>query len=519
MLAHSARFSAQVIVGLALWSGPLMAEQPLSAINWLSESVTAAPGSVVDGTDSVVFQPGDSERRVPEDVTVSVIGAVSLDALGILSSNTTGLPRNLWGFGLTEEIAATVTAERAGTLPALRSLLMTILLAEADAPADSDGKGQLLLARIDKLLDMGALDQAASLLAVAGDSTTDLFRRSFDVSLLLGTEDATCKKMQSLPELAPTPPARIFCLARAGEWNLAAIALGTAREAEAVSDEESMLLARFLEPELGDDADPLPSPEKPSPLILRMYEAIGEPLSLQGLPVAFSHADLNSRTGWKAQIEAAERLARNGAIPANRLFGLYTERQAAASGGVWDRVAAVQDFDEAAQNRDSAAIASALPAVWKLMTEAELEVPFASFYASALQRQSLPVEADQLAFRVMLLSENYEKAALARKSASPEEAFLVAIARGNLENITPPDALARAIAPAFLDPQPSEDARELIAQGRVGETMLLAIDLVQSGATGDLSDVTEGLTILRILGLEDTARRAALELILLERRG
>ena len=42
------------------------------------------------------------------------------------------------------------------------------VLAEADAPVDSGGRGILLLARIDKLLAMGALDQAAALAELAG---------------------------------------------------------------------------------------------------------------------------------------------------------------------------------------------------------------------------------------------------------------------------------------------------------------------------------------------------------------
>ncbi|AMY70031.1 hypothetical protein [Frigidibacter mobilis] len=47
----------------------------------------------------------------------------------------------------------------------------------------------------------------------------------------------------------------------------------------------------------------------------------------------------------------------------------------------------------------------------------------------------------------------------------------------------------------------------------------MAIDDVTEGARGDLRRVTSGLTALRKAGLETPARRAALELMLLERRG
>ena len=89
-----------------------------------------------------------------------MLGKPSPDGVGLLSSARTGLPHRLWGLARTEDIARMLTAERTDTLPALQGLLLTLLLAEAEPPVDSGGRGVLLLARVDKLLAMGALDQA-----------------------------------------------------------------------------------------------------------------------------------------------------------------------------------------------------------------------------------------------------------------------------------------------------------------------------------------------------------------------
>ena len=124
-----------------------------------------------------------------------------------------------------------------------------------------------------------------------------------------------------------------------GDWNAAALTLKTAEALGFVTGEQSALLERFLDPEIEDGAAPLPPPSRPSPLVWRMMEAIGEPMPTNTLPVAFAQADLRANAGWKQQIEAAERLARTGAVAPNRLLGLYTERRPAASGGVWDRAA------------------------------------------------------------------------------------------------------------------------------------------------------------------------------------
>ncbi|MGB8812387.1 MAG: hypothetical protein WCC57_04315 [Paracoccaceae bacterium] len=505
---------AVVLAGLAC--GVARAEAPLSAIDWLSESVTVPVAAVKPATRS---EPAVTTDALPEDVTVSVLGGPSPDAVGLLSAQVTGLPAAMWGMGQTATIAALISAERVDTLPALQSLMITLLLAEADAPVDAGGRGLLLLARVDKLLGMGALEQADALLQASGPISPELFRRSFDVALLTGTEDKACAVMQGAPNLAPTYPARIFCLARAGDWALAAVTLQTARAVGFVTPEEDALLSRFLDAELSEDAPTLSAPEKLTPLVWRMFEAIGEPLPTGSLPVAFAHAELREQAGWKSQIEAAERLARAGAISANQLLGVYTARLPAASGGVWDRVAAFQDFDAALTKGDVVAVEKALPLVWDRMVEAELEVPFAVLYAHQLLKLPLTGDAGALAFKVGLLSPSYEKVAVARTAADSAEAFYIGLARGALQGVAPPDSMARAIAPAFLSAEPSAEALAMLVENRLGEAVLQAIDQIGRGVQGDLRGVTEGLALLRHVGLEDVARRTALELLLLERRG
>ncbi|MDZ4094694.1 MAG: hypothetical protein U1D35_07265 [Paracoccaceae bacterium] len=505
------------MVLILLGGGPVGAEAPLSAIDWLSKSVSTPIPPLPPA------EPAVSSGALTGTVTVTVLGGPAPDAVGLLSARATGFPRGLWGMGQTEEIAARITAERADTLPTLQALMTTLLLAETDPPPDAAGRGILLLARIDKLLAMGELDQAAALLAATGTGTADLFRRSFDVALLTGAEDQACATMRASPDLAPTFPARIFCLARAGDWNAAALTLRTAQALGYVTPEEDALLSRFLDPGLSEDAGDLAPPTHPTPLVWRMFEAIGEPLSTSGLPLAFAHAELREQAGWKAQIEAAERLARAGALAPNQLLGLYTERLPAASGGVWDRVEAFQRLDIAltASNGDAdvTAVALALPLVWQRMQEAELEVPFAALYADDLFGLPLEGAAGALAFRVALLSPHYEQAAVRRVPADSEEAFLIGLARGALQGVTPPNSMARVIQPAFLRPELSPEAAALLSENRLGEALLLAIDRIGRGVQGDLRGVTEGLSLLRHVGLEDVARRTALELLLLERRG
>ncbi|WP_457645483.1 hypothetical protein [Profundibacter sp.] len=490
-----------------------LADAPLSAIDWLSDTV-ATP---------VVMQPPsatDITRDASvEDITVTTLDGPTPDAVGLLPVSVTGLPRNFWGATPSEELANQVRRQPVQSLPALEDLLKMILLAELDAPLDADGTGALFLARIDKLLDMGSLDQAQALLERAGPDTPDLFRRWFDVALLTGTEHAACAKLKDKADIAPTYPARVFCLARNGDWNAAAVTLETAKVLGYITKEEDALLARFLDPELFEGLPPLPVPKHVTPLIFRMREAIGEPIPTANLPLAFANADLRSNTGWKTQIEAAERLARTGAIDPNRLLGIYTERLPAASGGIWERVEAVQQFDTAMSTNDPGAVATALPAVWQEMQHAHLEVPFATLYGERLERLPLHDDAAELAFHIGLLSADYEKVAGNFKPVTVMDKFLVALAQGDVNGVASPDAKGNVVKPAFQANTAPVEFAPLLADNQLGKAILQAITLFAQGADGDLKDVRKALLLLRSVGLEDTARRAALQLMLLERRG
>ncbi|CAN0582313.1 unnamed protein product, partial [Ectocarpus sp. 12 AP-2014] len=257
-----------------------------------------------------------------------------------------------------------------------------------------------------------------------------LFSRWFDATLLTGTEDSACAILVANPYLATDYAPLIYCAARRGDWPAAALMLDTAMALGDLDGAKAALLERFLHSDLDDLMPPLDPPVIVDPLDFRLYEAIGERLPTQPLPRAFAHADLRDVAGWKAQLEAAERLARSGALSANLFLGIYTEREPAASGGVWDRVLAVQRFETALSTGNASAIGKTLRPAWDAMRAAGTEVTFANLFAARLT--ATPPEtpaARELAWHIRLLSDQYERAA----HDAPETAraaFLAGIATG-----------------------------------------------------------------------------------------
>ncbi|WP_136644476.1 hypothetical protein [Tabrizicola sp. YIM 78059] len=502
-------------------SAAVAQDGPLSAIDWLSQSVATPAAQDTGGLPVAIDEPpvASDGGALPQPVATTALDGPQPDAVGLIPPAASGLPHDFWGAGLTREIAEAIIAHPDGDLPALRQLFLTILMAELAPPADAGGRGELLQVRIDKLLALGALEQAAALIQAAGVSSPELFRRAFDVALLTGAEDRACDGMSEAPLLAPTVPARIFCLARAGDWDTAALTLHSAEALGEIGPDQATLLARFLDPDPFEGEPPPPAPNPVTPLDWKMYEAIGEPLPTEGLPVAFSYAEMSPKSGWKARIEAAERLTRGGTIPPNVILGLYTERQPAASGGVWDRAGAFQRFEAALNSGDAGRVEQTLPEVWARMQEAELEVPFAVLFGKALIDLPLEGDAAEIAFRVALLSPYRELAVQRLQPDGPIETFLARLVAGDLAGVLPPDSMGRAIAAAFRAPLLPAEGQALLDGNRKGEAVLLAIRSVGRGVKGDLRGVTEGLSLLRAAGLDSVARRTALELMILERRG
>lgn len=517
--------SGLIVLTLALaGTSAAWAEEPgpLSAIDWLRQSTTAPQPGAYPVTPPAGLGDGSG-------ISVRALDALRPEAVGLFPAARVGLPAALWGPTEAGTLAALIAALPADMLPALRDRSFHLLLAEFNAPlpnpgSDGAGRPDFLLARVDKLVEFGALDQAAALLDALGSSAPLLRLRRFDIGLLLGDEHAACAGVLRDDPPVTDDAAVIFCLSREGRWQEAGARLERATLWSSLSPYEIELLSQFVHDDahLPGSATLLPPPGgTPSPLVWRLLEAAGDPVSTLSLPVAFAHADLRGTIGWRAQLEAAERLVRIGALSPNRLLGLYTERRAAASGGIWERVRAVQALDEALHSEDAAATGAALIEAWPLIQAGELEVAMANLYALPLRQLPLTGQAADLAFRVGLLSDDYETVALALPaSAGDADRFLAAVARGldPAQAGAMPGELADAVAQAFgpAPPEP-EGLRERLAAGRLGEEMLRV--LASLGGPGDPRLLAEGLTALRLMGLENTARRTALESLILERHG
>lgn len=522
-------------------------QAPLTVIDWLGQ-----PSSTGPLPSTVLLEPPVTGSASHPHITVTPLQAL-LPPTGLVAPSATGLPVDLWRGSDPEVISRLIRSVSVRENPAMQSLLFTLLLSES-RPLRAEGD-VVLLARLDRLISLGASDPAQALVEQAGPTASPArFRRWFFTALLSGGEDRSCTALIAEPYLAPDYRARIFCSARRGDWPTAALMLESAHALDLLPKAQLDLLDRFLNPDIFELAPPLSRPSNPDPLTFRLFESIGEPLPTAPLPRAFAAADLRDLAGWKAQLEAAERLTRAGALNPNQLLGLYTDRSPAASGGIWDRVAALQHFEAALNSGSSAEVGNALPAVWTAMQQAGLEVGFADLFSTQLARFKLSGPAAELAWQIRLLAPTYEIASHSPPKDSDKNKFLAALAQGTPGNpgsniaqrpspaaqdtvetteempndgATPPrqgsslrhsSPLMQSIIQGFdEDAEVPTEIRTLLDNGQLGEAILRTMDLFARGAQGNLGALSKSLAALRAVGLEDTARRATLQLMLLER--
>nr|WP_247740300.1 MULTISPECIES: hypothetical protein [unclassified Paracoccus (in: a-proteobacteria)] len=442
--------------------------------------------------ESSAWRPGqrppparDRSRPVAETGAVGAVQVTRLDggnpdSAGTITARKAGLPNDLWR-GSAAATLAPLIQQTPARLPAMNALLRRVLLTQLTPPEAAPDQplqsGQLFLARADRLLDMGALDQAQALLMTAGPGDAQVFRRLFDIALLQGDEARACRIMNTTPGVAPSFSARIFCLAHTGDWAAAAISLRGAEALDLIQPQQALLLTHFLDDGFVDAAETVPPSDRLTPLEFRIHEAIGQPLPTVPLPLAFAQSDLRLNNGWKARLEAAERLARAGAISSQRLRDIYAEQKPAASGGVWERAGAMRTMEAAIAAGDPL---TALPRAFDQFRAADMADVLAGMIAEDLPQTPAP-HANEDAAQISGWLRQWQGLPVDQ----PEEI-----------------------------PQELQAPKSQPTPGRKGEALLSAMADIDAGIDGDLPRAARGLATLRALGLTEDAGLAASQLAL-----
>jgi hypothetical protein len=497
-------------------AAPVSAEDPMAAIDWLRETLVAPEL----GELHPVTPPEDADD---DAITMRPLDQVRPDAVGLFPAERVGLARDFWGPRTAGELAPLVAALPVDTLPALRVLAYRLLLAEFEAPAGADEtEGSPLLAArgIDKLYEYGALDQALAVLETLDSREAGMKLRWLEIALLLGDEEPVCARVLARGTEFPFEPGRIYCLARSGDWDAAEEAWDAAEDG--LPEPYDALLARFLEVEGHYEAEPFAPgalPAQLSPLAWRMLEAIGraggDAWPAGGLcPCRSARHDRLARADRGGRAAGAHRRA--GAEPA--AGPLYRAR----GGGLGRDVGPGARGAAAGRRADPARCRGGgrgAGVAWERMAGGRAGAGAGGALRRGVARPAAGGRRADVARSIGYLSDDYEAVALDEAGTGPRLRRLAAVARG-----LPPDPGMPATRWRPPWPRPSgtgadaaEDAPDRLAEGSGGRGAAGADPDRRLGS--DPRMLAEGLALLRHLGFEDIARRAALQALMLDRRG
>ena len=442
-----------------------------------------------------------------QEISVTSLSRIDTNAVGLITPQNAGLPADFWRDAPASEISRLISAQHHHKIPEARALLSRLMVTELTPPTEKSGGVATLVARLDWLLNNGALDAADALLDKAGVNHPALFARWFDVKLMLSRNAQACYPLKENPALSADLSTKIYCLAQNMDWFSAELTLVTGQNLGAIPPERALLLSYFLDPDLMEDGPAPKIQNRSDPLEFTLREALALPRSASGITLSQAHIDLNDSAGWLAQLRAGERLARVGAIPPRYLDALYSENKASASGSIWDRVRAVAKLKSAMIQNNPKQICKSLNRAWTQMHKATLLHVFSEIFAQSLSTYNLLDDCMETQRNTILLHPNYGALLTDLNEYIPNDSVLRAIVKNDFSSAIPHSPIEDSLINAFIQDPPILVSPSLSILNILAETT--------AGTDSYPRSIEHLISIFRAAGFKTEAQRLALQYIIL----
>jgi len=194
----------------------------------------------------------------------------------------------------------------------------------------------------------------------------------------------------------------------------------------------------------------------------------------------------------------------NGAIPEDQILGVYTKNNPGGSGGIWERVKVVSELDTALQNNQN--IEEIFLAAWKVFKQTDQLTVFAKLFGVRVFEKNLSPKSKKIAADLLLLTNNFS---LTKNYWKPSD-LRFGLTSGDFTQVKVSSEIEKVILNVFTEVSIPFLVEQKLNQGKLGEVILNALLQFETGIDGNLKDFSESLSTLNLIGLDTTARRAAL---------
>lgn len=544
--------SAKAVFAAVLFATQAAQAEPRGVIEWLNQAPPApsaedesAPFEGLGPDGEEIHADGDSADPAsvmtpltPQEIDSTPIAGVIADSTGLLTEEEGGLPSDLWNGVTAERAAEILRGVRPGALRSANQLARLALLSAASAPAATTEDGEIITLRAQALLELGLPQDALALLRASGLRTPVAMALQLDASALTGEDAEVCALALRSGSLDGLSARRVYCLARTGGTEEAALALSTGRDLGAIRQADGELLEALIEPSWAEYARPPERIEDLTPLRLAALDQIGaaRPANFGRLaPLSMRWADMVEDAPPRDRLSAAESLEDAGALPTEKLRELYEAYTPAESGGVWGRVEAWLAARDA--RGPEARIAAASRAYDRAASDKRAG-PMARLLAPLLERaRPMTEDGSQDVRRALALAGNFDDAIywfakpptigqltavkIAQPQVTPDlgKAQVAALrAKDALGDLAAGQQLAALTAFGYIERESRftytpELARviQALESEQPAEALFAALAYLEPGPVTRPEPFHAALAALLALGREDEARDIALE--------
>ena len=232
-----------------------------------TDAAASAADSGVEAEEIAAPELSASESA-KSGIEVGSLEAIDPDAAGVLLPGIEPFPRDFWSGSRRSRIEALLPHLPAAVpSDAMRRLALALLTSPAQLPVGRGEAGALVLARVGRLVAMGARDAALALLESAGPEGGQTLSAQIENDRLLAALDldAACERILGKAGRAGDGywrRVRILCQAHAGLIEAATLGLELLHETDAapdqVFDDTIYAMAGLAEPGVDPLADPTP---------------------------------------------------------------------------------------------------------------------------------------------------------------------------------------------------------------------------------------------------------------------
>ena len=457
-------------------------------------------------------------------VEETFLGEISLNGIGLLSTERAKFPGDLWSNSSEKVLSETLNKTPKHSLASTNKIFKRLLLVDAKPPLNSIGVKNMgylfLLSRVDQLIKLGAIDEAEEILNYIKEPSIEIMKRKIEVASLNGRISNACRLANKYPNFKGMLQFKIICLVRKNDWQAAALSFMAGSSLKQFDEKEKQLLLNYLDPDIEPDYQGKFMIDELSPINFYLMNGKKELIPPEVMPnkyaYAFSQLHMSSP---KMRIKFMEQLASNYVVNTNTLFNLYRLNVDEDKEKTSNASIAVIELDQAFNNDSEQKKLLALKEALKIFYKKNLIAHLSNEYKNELRNlhHSNDKKLINLAIALLSLTDDINDELLMSKSTNADINCLINIKKKifiNYEEDTDLCLLVKklnieVIKKTFPKNKNYDDQMEK------GLILLESLNLLENGYLTEFEELKLSLSMLAKIGLVDLVNEISTELIAL----